>query len=55
MKQTVSLYNIITVIAAAGAVLSGCALDSETDLPLKICAVCLAWLLYVTARREVAP
>lgn len=42
------ILKTITAIAGAGVVVSGCCLDSESNVPLIICGVCLAWLTLFT-------
>lgn len=48
--MTIRLFDIINAAAGVALVFSGMALDSDSTLPLKICALCLAWFLYNGAR-----
>ena len=45
------MMRVITALAAVGAILSGCALDSPSTLPMKVCALCLAWLMWVAVQQ----
>lgn len=46
-KIRVAVLKLITTIATIALLIAGCALDSESKLPLIICSVCLGWLLLI--------
>lgn len=52
-KIRIATLKTLTVIAAVALLIAGCALDSESNIPIKVCGVCLAWLVLMTiANRE---
>lgn len=42
------LFDVLAAIAGIGCLLSGCALDTPSNLPLEIFAVCIAYLSIYT-------
>lgn len=38
--------DFITYAALIGVIVSGSMLDSTSTIPLKVCALCLAWLIW---------
>lgn len=52
-KIRIAILKTITAVAVFGFIVSGCALDSESNIPINICGICLAWLVLMTiANRE---
>lgn len=45
------IENIITIMCAVLAVITGCMLDSANPAPLYVCSLCMIWLVLYAIRR----